>query len=144
MKDDGIRFYAGAPLVSAGGHAVGTLCVMDRRPRTLSDAQAAALRALSRQVVAQLELRRTMEVERAEAGEVIHERDEAFRIVASELPGVFWTTDRDLRFTASIGAGRKALARRRHPRNQSSPTSGRPTRSSCRSRPTAVRSRASR
>ncbi len=109
VKDDGIRFYAGAPLVSAGGHAVGTLCVMDRRPRTLSDAQAAALRALSRQVVAQLELRRTMEVERAEAGEVIHERDEAFRIVASELPGVFWTTDRDLRFTASIGAGRKAL-----------------------------------
>ncbi len=109
VKEDGIRFYAGAPLLSAEGHAVGTLCVMDRRPRTLSDAQAAALRALSRQVVAQLELRRTMEVERAEAGEVIYERDEALRIVASELPGVFWTTDRDLRFTASMGAGREAI-----------------------------------
>jgi PAS domain S-box-containing protein len=55
-----IRFYAGAPLLAENGHALGTLCVMDRVPRTLTDAQTDALRSLSRLVVAQMELRRSV------------------------------------------------------------------------------------
>jgi two-component system, sensor histidine kinase and response regulator len=54
------RFYAGAPLITENGHALGTLCVIDHVPRTLTDAQKEALRALSRLVVAQMELRRSV------------------------------------------------------------------------------------
>jgi diguanylate cyclase (GGDEF)-like protein len=54
----GIRFYAGAPLLTASGAALGTVCVIDRVPRKLSEAQAEALKALSRQVVQLLALRR--------------------------------------------------------------------------------------
>ncbi|HLL19937.1 MAG TPA: GGDEF domain-containing protein, partial [Rubrivivax sp.] len=50
--------YAGAPLLSSDGHAIGTLCVIDRVPTELTPAQVSALHALSRQVTHLLELRR--------------------------------------------------------------------------------------
>lgn len=53
-----IRFYAGYPLITAEGQAVGTICAIDKVPRQLNDAQREALRVLAREVVAHLELRR--------------------------------------------------------------------------------------
>ena len=55
-----VRFYAGSSLVTHDGHAVGTLCVIDRVPRMLTPRQQAALDALGRHAVAQLGLRRTL------------------------------------------------------------------------------------
>lgn len=53
-----VRFYGGARLATPAGLTLGMLCVMDVVPRELSAAQKESLRALARQVVAQLELRR--------------------------------------------------------------------------------------
>ncbi|MGH8192486.1 MAG: sensor histidine kinase [Rhodanobacteraceae bacterium] len=55
-----LRFYAGALIRTAEGHALGTVCVLDTRPRRLNDEQRRVLRALARQVMTQLELRRTL------------------------------------------------------------------------------------
>lgn len=54
-----IRFYAGAPLIDSEGHALGTLCAIDRRPRPLDAERREALQALARRVVGQIEMRRT-------------------------------------------------------------------------------------
>jgi diguanylate cyclase (GGDEF)-like protein len=54
-----VRFYAGVPLITPDGFPIGALCVMDREARSITNEQAEALQSLARQVMSQLELRRT-------------------------------------------------------------------------------------
>lgn len=70
LPEPGMRFYAGALLKADNGLPIGTLCVLDTRPRELSDLQRSALRVLAAQVTKQLKLRvalRRLEVLRHEA-----------------------------------------------------------------------------
>lgn len=58
IDGDPLRFYAGVPLLSPDGHALGTVCVLDNKPRTLTTAQIEGLEVLARQTQHLLELRR--------------------------------------------------------------------------------------
>jgi EAL domain-containing protein (putative c-di-GMP-specific phosphodiesterase class I)/GAF domain-containing protein len=58
LQKPNIRFYAGFPLISANGLALGSLCAVDQQPRQLSSQQVEALERLARLVVQQMELKR--------------------------------------------------------------------------------------
>ena len=84
-----IRFYAGIPLRMADGHALGTLCVIDTKPRKISPQQLADLEALARQVTSQLESRRLNRVLISSQSEYreLHTR---LNEIASQVPGMVY------------------------------------------------------
>jgi diguanylate cyclase (GGDEF)-like protein/PAS domain S-box-containing protein len=91
-EDSGIRFYAGMPLVSEDGHALGALCVMDVEPSTLSAAQQSALAVLGRQLSHQIQQR-----ERAQTMERMvleREREQVmFSTILDHVPAVVYLKD---------------------------------------------------
>ena len=103
--DTALRFYAGAPLVASDGLPLGTVCVLDREPRNLSDAQREALGVLSRQVVAQLELRRriveleTTTGQRDHAIALLEGGREQLRYIVNHAVEVIYNADAQGRFT---------------------------------------------
>lgn len=70
--DNPLRFYAGMPLIAPGGMPLGTLCVLDHKPRRLTDVQRHTLRTMATQVVKQLELRRSIRNEETLRAEMDH------------------------------------------------------------------------
>ena len=83
-SEPNIRFYAGAPLITPNGQAIGTICSVDFEKRDLSINQREALRKLSKQVMAQLELRRTL----IEVNRLVEEQKELSQRVNLEKENV--------------------------------------------------------
>lgn len=92
VGEPGIRFYAGAPLVSEDGIQLGALCVIDRAPRAdLSPIQRQGLLVLASTIVAQLAQRRSHLHQTDELGE----QENKFRILADTMPQMVWSTRAD-------------------------------------------------
>src|SRR5262245_5550050 len=87
------RFYAGVPLVTADGFAIGTLCVLDHVPRDLQDWQQGALRMLARLAMRELQIRqvrRDLDRRRSEtigtlAGGLAHELNHLLALLQEEV-----------------------------------------------------------
>ncbi len=88
VHDPSIRFYAGAPLVTGRGNALGTLCVIGREPRKLTFDQERALRSLAVQVMSLLELRWTVDElhgRQTQLEEVMRQREALIAAVSHEI-----------------------------------------------------------
>jgi PAS domain S-box-containing protein len=106
--DPHIRSYAGALLKTEDGLPIGTLCVLDYRPRPFTTLQQDTLRVLARQVMSLLDLRRTVQ-ERDQRAQIALASEEAlaltrielvdsearFRNMADHAPVMMWVTDPD-------------------------------------------------
>jgi len=75
LADPPVRFYAGLPLTNAAGLTLGTLCVVDHRPREVSPEQMDLLGSLARLTMSQLELRRLVRHMRDHERELVEGRD---------------------------------------------------------------------
>lgn len=85
-----LRFYAGAPLVTSDGDALGTLCVADTEPRQLSQLQEDTLKLLARQVMQLLQLRAT--------NELVRQYAENFRSLSDSVPVLIAQLDKEGRY----------------------------------------------
>jgi PAS domain S-box-containing protein len=94
--DPRIRFYAGAPLITSDGHALGTLCAIDREPRVPGAGQLAALRRLAAIVSALIEARADRHA-LLEARADIEARERRLRTIADGIPASIGYIDRDQR-----------------------------------------------
>lgn len=88
----GVRSYAGAPIMTAEGLRLGTVCVIDRRSRQFSNDQISSLAALSRQVASHLELRRQLTRQQKAHEEIKMVRDRLDLVVQASCDGV-WEID---------------------------------------------------
>lgn len=91
-----IRFYAGAPLITSDGYAIGSLCAIDTQPRELSDQQLEALVALSRLVINQMELQRSLKQitqetnQRQQAEVALEQQEQKFAQLIGKVPGMLF------------------------------------------------------
>ena len=92
IEEPNIRFYAGAPLKAPCGSILGTICVVDFKPRELNEQQLDALSTISKQVIDQFELRITnikLENESEIIKDLIEERDQLMYSLSHDLRGAF-------------------------------------------------------
>lgn len=80
-----MRYYAGAPLITGNGHSIGSLCVLDTKPRKLTPEQRQLLRVMARQVMRQLDLQRALRNKEMLREEIDHRVKNSLQTVASTV-----------------------------------------------------------
>jgi formate hydrogenlyase transcriptional activator len=119
VSDHGVIAYAGIPLITSEGHALGTFCVVDRRPHAWTDEEIGVLRVLSSSTVSEIELRR-LAGELSALTERLQTRVEARtaelkasearqRVLLDVNNAVVTCLDRDSLFDAAAGALRRVI-----------------------------------
>ncbi len=88
-SDFGLRFYAGAPLKTADGFHLGTICIIDKQPRQLSDEEKLTLQDLAAIVMSELELRlaarKTVQSERMARLQAVEALSQAERLANTDI-----------------------------------------------------------
>jgi PAS domain S-box-containing protein len=98
MRAWGVRAYAGVPLVTAQGHALGVLCAADIRPRDWSPEVLSALRDLAALAVTEIEWRRS-QAEHDRAASALRATEQLFRaLVEQSLVGIYVMQDGVFRY----------------------------------------------
>lgn len=111
----GIRFYAGAPLRTGEGHAIGTLCVLHDQPHALAPWQVRALETLAERTIAELELR--LQLRRAERQReeqtylrrVVSEASRFYEMLVDSIDGIVWECDTGRLDCTYVSAGVERL-----------------------------------
>ncbi|BDI30464.1 hypothetical protein CCAX7_25150 [Capsulimonas corticalis] len=110
-----VRFYAGAPLITSEGLAIGSLCVIDQTPRRLTSQQAAMLQVLASQVAGRMELQRRIAMqdqliaERALAQEALLQREEELKVIVEHAADGVYLFDPDTRRIIKSNAAFRAM-----------------------------------
>jgi signal transduction histidine kinase len=90
VNDPNIRFYAGVPLVTTSGFNLGTLCVLDSKPRQLSEEQSFALSVLANQVIKLFELRlknKALQEEKQKLNKISEQQNKIISMIAHDVRG---------------------------------------------------------
>jgi PAS domain S-box-containing protein len=112
ISDLHVVAYAGIPLLTADGHAIGSFCVIDSEPREWTADDMAVLRELAAAAITEIELRAATLEAQQRADEAERERREKTAILES-ITDAFIALDRDWRFTYVNAAAERAFQRPR-------------------------------
>ena len=110
MSEPNIRFYAGIPVESSDGYKLGTLCVIDIVPRELTDKQKDALKDLSCQITALLELRLNQKNLNEAKNKIEEERSNLFSLIENTDDSI-WSVDKNLNILSLNSAFKKDFYR---------------------------------
>jgi len=119
LGEDGPIAYAGIPLITSDGHAIGTFCVMDRRPHKWSDEEISILRVLATSTMSEIELQHLLREFRsmtANLQRLVESRTSALlaaekrqRVLLDVNNAIVTCLDRDSLFCATAAALRDAI-----------------------------------
>ncbi|GAA4342347.1 PAS domain-containing protein [Flaviaesturariibacter amylovorans] len=92
--EGGIRFYAGAPLITPDGHQIGTVCLVDTKPRTFSEANTRLLEQFAWMTMHQIEMREAL-LRQGAIETQLQEANRELRFVTDMMPQLVWATESD-------------------------------------------------